>query len=165
LGIFSDFVQPAAASGEAELCQHQRLEVRCRINSAGRRYHIRQCLDCGCSVGTQVAVDGPAPPFDEEALERSRGAVTRFYAERVAARRQAWWDRYNDYLLTDAWRAKRAQALKRDHGLCQGCLQRPATQVHHRTYDHVGDELLFELISVCDDCHERAHRARNLTPA
>ena len=163
MGMISDFVPPTATSGEAKLCQHRRLEIRWRVNRAGRRYYMRQCLDCGSSVGSQVAADGPAPPFDEKALARSQEAVARFYVERAAARRRAWWDWYNAYLLTDAWRAKRAQALKRDNGLCQGCLKRPATQVHHLTYDHVGDELLFELVSICDDCHERAHRKEPTT--
>jgi 5-methylcytosine-specific restriction endonuclease McrA len=73
-----------------------------------------------------------------------------------AARAQA----YAEYLQSDVWREKRHQALERDEWTCQGCLERPATQVHHLTYDHVGAELLFELVSVCDDCHERAHEER-----
>jgi 5-methylcytosine-specific restriction endonuclease McrA len=95
-----------------------------------------------------------------DAEERGQEAANRAYAARAATRRQEFWDWYSAYLQSDAWRAKRAQALKRDKGLCQGCLERPATQVHHLTYAHVGGELLFELASICDDCHERAHEER-----
>ena len=154
-------------------CQHPRLEVRWRLSADGRRHYVRQCLRCHASVGNLIAVavalaDGQKPlPFDETAQARSREVIDRFYAKQSALhteqrneRNRAWWDWYDAYLQSDAWREKRAQALKRDGGLCQGCLERPATQVHHLTYAHVGDELLFELISICDDCHERAHRGR-----
>jgi hypothetical protein len=151
---------------EQARCLHPQVGVRHRVNSGGRQYYTRQCLDCGEPVGTAVAnsvalADGRVPPqFDEKLLARSRENVSRFYAGQRAERKQAFWNWYDAYLQSDTWRAKRAQALKRDNGLCQGCLKRPATQVHHLTYAHVGDELLFELASICDECHERAHEER-----
>jgi hypothetical protein len=30
--------------------------------------------------------------------------------------------------------------------------------VHHLTYAHVFNEFLFELMAVCDECHDRLHR-------
>ena len=46
----------------------------------------------------------------------------------------------------------------RDDGKCKailsGCL-RSANQVHHLSYQHVGNEPLFELISVCSACHDK----------
>jgi len=47
--------------------------------------------------------------------------------------------------------------LERDLRLCQGCRQRPATQVHHQTYRRVGREMLFDLVAVCDECHDAIH--------
>ena len=91
-----------------------------------------------------------------DALKRAKQSA--HGTEQRNERSQAFWNWYTDYLRTDAWRAKRAQALKRDSNLCQGCRERPATQVHHLSHAHVGDELLFELVSICDVCHERAHR-------
>jgi len=64
---------------------------------------------------------------------------------------------YNEHLRSEKWNAIRAKVLKRDGGLCQGCLERPAVHVHHTTYEHLGDELLFELISLCVECHEKIH--------
>jgi 5-methylcytosine-specific restriction endonuclease McrA len=154
-------------------CQHPQSEVSWRISADGRRYYVRQCSHCHASVGNLIAsavalADGRKPlPFDEAAQAWSREAVDRFYtkqsailAEQRNERSRAFWNWYDAYLQSDAWREKRAQALKRDNGLCQGCLKRPATQVHHLTYAHVGDELLFELAPICDECHERAHRGR-----
>jgi 5-methylcytosine-specific restriction endonuclease McrA len=147
-----------------DFCQHPRRELRRRIDVGGRSFYQHQCQDCGFGVGSAVAAsvalaDGRTPPpFDESIEAKWRLEADRLREERRGRRRQA----YDAYLQSDAWRAKRAQALARDHGVCQGCLSRPATQVHHRTYEHVGDELLFELVSLCDECHERAHASSAL---
>jgi 5-methylcytosine-specific restriction endonuclease McrA len=163
-------------SWDARLCDHLRHEVRQRIDAAGRPFYQNQCLDCGARLGTAVAAakalaDGRQPaPFDEDLyeygaeklarnLDEQRAALNRAIDERWAEKRLA----YDAYLVSEAWRNKRAEALRRDEGVCQGCRARPATQVHHLTYAHLGDELLLELISVCDDCHERIHAAPTTT--
>ncbi len=66
-------------------------------------------------------------------------------------------DEYDVYLASPEWQAKRAKILKRANGICEGCLERKATQVHHLTYEHVYHEFMFELIAVCDKCHARLH--------
>jgi 5-methylcytosine-specific restriction endonuclease McrA len=46
--------------------------------------------------------------------------------------------------------------LKRDGDLCQACLVKPATEVHHRNYSQeFGQEFMFDLIAVCHECHEK----------
>ena len=55
--------------------------------------------------------------------------------------------------------------MERAQGLCEGCRRRPATEVHHLTYEHVGDELLWELKAVCDHCHRRCHPESQETAA
>lgn len=37
-------------------------------------------------------------------------------------------------------------------------IQSNGVEVHHLTYERVGYEMLFDLISVCDPCHEQLHR-------
>jgi len=64
-----------------------------------------------------------------------------------------WFKKHNEYLLTDQWKAIRLKVLKRDNFLCQGCLEAPATEVHHLSYNHWRFELMFELLSVCSNCH------------
>lgn len=69
--------------------------------------------------------------------------------------RREW---YHYYLTTDAWDRRRKAVLRRARNACEGCGRnnRPL-QVHHMTYENVGDEFLWELRAVCDECHERCH--------
>jgi hypothetical protein len=46
---------------------------------------------------------------------------------------------YARYLASDEWRNSRA------------------TQVHHRTYQNIFNEFLFELVAVCAQCHHGIH--------
>jgi hypothetical protein len=68
-----------------------------------------------------------------------------------------WRHWYRLYLKSSSWAQKRSLVMKRCDALCEGCRSAPATQVHHKTYDHVGYEFLFELIGICRDCHARFH--------
>lgn len=65
-----------------------------------------------------------------------------------------WFSEHNDYLKSTTWQEKREEVLRRDGYLCQACLKRKATEVHHLTYDHYKNEPLYELISVCHSCHQ-----------
>lgn len=62
---------------------------------------------------------------------------------------------YTEYLASSEWSAKRALVMKRCGGTCEGCGTKAATEVHHHTYEHLFDELLFELAGLCHGCHER----------
>lgn len=74
------------------------------------------------------------------------------------ASKREWWDEFNRYLRSNEW-AKRRQAVRsRCKGICEGCGAVPMTQVHHLTYAHAGWEFLWELVGVCDRCHELLHR-------
>ena len=92
---------------------------------------------------------------DREYAER-RARWNREATER-AERDREWRVWYDRYLESPAWAERRRLVLERAGGKCEGCRKRLATQVHHLTYEHVGNELLFELVAVCRDCHERIH--------
>lgn len=64
---------------------------------------------------------------------------------------------YAEYLRSPAWASKRERVMQRAGGVCEGCRGRPATEVHHLTYEHVTQEFLFELVAICGDCHARLH--------
>ena len=64
---------------------------------------------------------------------------------------------YQEYLKSPEWQARRLKVLQRDRHLCQGCLERPASEVHHITYRNLRREFCFELISLCTGCHRRLH--------
>lgn len=80
--------------------------------------------------------------------------------------------RYLHYLHSAAWRAKRAAVLARDGYRCQLWLAHPGEEVHHRTYAHLGDEPMEDLITLCRTCHDlittairrERHRQRRLRP-
>ncbi|MGY5851469.1 HNH endonuclease [Salegentibacter sp. F14] len=66
--------------------------------------------------------------------------------------------KYREYLKSDKWQEIRKLVLERDDYKCRKCNIKPATAVHHLTYNNVGNEKLSELISICDECHEEIHR-------
>lgn len=98
--------------------------------------------------------DGPTPrPQTLEELEEAAEKGIRSGAG-------AWWAWYDQYLLSPEWRDLRERVFDRSDGRCEGCRNLNATQVHHLTYERVGAELLFDLVAVCDECHEKAHASR-----
>ena len=69
-------------------------------------------------------------------------------------------DNYGKYLESKAWFETREKFFEQFGRLCIcGCT---ATQVHHKTYDNIGKEnLLTELVGLCDRCHTNVHQLRN----
>jgi 5-methylcytosine-specific restriction endonuclease McrA len=61
------------------------------------------------------------------------------------------------YLSSREWAMKRSRVIDREKCICQGCGDEPIEHVHHLTYTHIFDELLFELVGLCESCHRRAH--------
>ena len=149
------------------LCQHEKAEIRRRPARGGAVHFYRQCLTCGESVGSAVGranVPSEALPWDDVLGPRYRAkkdaerkAITQKHVRIQREGEAGFWKNYNEYLKTDEWRAKRAKVIERAGSLCEGCRQRPASQVHHLTYKHVFAEFMFELVAVCDECHDRLH--------
>lgn len=129
----------------------------------GQKQLRDQCDICGDLVGP-AKPKHLARPDTPAADTQRRKAWKEEYERRVdeakrqlEARNARWWDRYTEYLKSPEWQKKRLMVLTRASGMCEGCGQRPATQVHHLTYKHVFHEFLFELVAICDECHDRAH--------
>lgn len=62
------------------------------------------------------------------------------------------------YLRTDAWKNLRFKVLERDKYTCQCCgIDFGPLYVHHLTYERLGNELLEDLITLCEDCHKLQH--------
>lgn len=145
-------------------CAH-RPEVRCRPDRAGRPRYVRQCTRCGERLGTAVSrSDAPpqAPPFDEAAEARRQqqrnDAWGRVHAARKDAELAAWRAEHARYLQTPDWRRRRAAVMRRAQHTCEGCGVARATQVHHLHYRRWRREMLFDLVAVCDGCHELIHQ-------
>ena len=67
---------------------------------------------------------------------------------------------YYRYLKTDRWKKKRAHffASNPDNRICFICGSKKKLQAHHKTYEHVGEERIADLICLCEDCHRAVHK-------
>jgi hypothetical protein len=149
-------------------CDHSRRELRQRRNKGGAIQYIEQCLGCGESVGMfrKHPPDLAASPTWDDQIEldfeakrkRDYETITQKHVRIQRGRTEGFWKEYNRYLQTEEWRQKRVKVFERAKGKCEGCGIKPATQVHHLTYKHAFAEFLFELVAVCDECHEGLHR-------
>lgn len=73
---------------------------------------------------------------------------------------------YQEQLLTDEWKLKRAQIIERDFGICQECMSSKNLNVHHLTYiegRYAWDYEDFYLITLCGICHKKAHEGKEVS--
>lgn len=61
---------------------------------------------------------------------------------------------YREYLKTPQWKIKRGKRLDIDGHACVLCRSTEHLEVHHLSYDRLGHEPLFDLRTLCHDCHE-----------
>jgi 5-methylcytosine-specific restriction endonuclease McrA len=66
-------------------------------------------------------------------------------------------EQYHEYLASRRWQEKRIAVIQRENGICQGCRENPIEHVHHTSYTHCGDELIYQLIGLCGTCHNKTH--------
>lgn len=65
---------------------------------------------------------------------------------------------YKEYLQTEHWRLTRERALQLGWHRCVICHATEHLNVHHRTYDSVGNEdVANDLVVLCQDCHAKFH--------
>lgn len=146
-----------------EVCRIATVRLAERRFRNGRINFALQCVDCGKRATDWLKHDDQRVTWHlHEAVEWvERGACPTFEAEREAARQEHqanWWRWYNTYLASQEWRWKREEVLARAGGLCEveGCRSK-AEQVHHTTYERVGNEALEDLLALCSSCHEQWH--------
>ena len=65
--------------------------------------------------------------------------------------------KYQDYLMSDEWEVKRERVLTFWKHRCALCYSDIDINVHHRTYERLGHELLTDLIPLCAECHKNFH--------
>lgn len=80
-----------------------------------------------------------------------------------ALRSRDWWAWYNKYLLSAAWRRRRARIIRARNRTCAICKWQAGErqvymlQCHHLTYARVGRERDEDLQVLCEGCHDRLH--------
>lgn len=156
-------------------CNHARSEIRRRDISGDPRPWL-QCLDCGSGIRAVKKADAgdlkSLPPYDlrlaesyrQEKSEAWNRIVEEHREQRDQQRKEEFKAWQNSYLSTPEWKERRRLVFERCKGVCEGCRKAPATEVHHLTYDNMGNEFLWELVGICRPCHQReteARRARN----
>ena len=144
-------------------CDHPKTVVVWNFSRGGHRQLRKQCAVCGGLAGPVMRASEATPDTQQvnaqarDEADARWGLKAQLEAEKKTQEQVEWWGWYNAYLTTPEWREKRRRVLERAGGLCEGCGGSKATQVHHTTYAHTGDEFLWELRAVCCDCHDRVH--------
>ena len=148
-------------------CPHQETQIRRRVCSNGATQFVAQCVTCGHTSQpiahgklTEAEKAGAAPI--ERTIARGRWELRqaeierRLEAERerLSEERRRW---YLGYLASEVWQERRALVMARSGGTCEACGVEPAEHVHHKTYENVGREPLFDLVAVCASCHADLH--------
>lgn len=152
-------------------CQHPKTAVRYATTKSGQTRYYVQCVQCGRVrpiAKSELTSPDNATPVDEQAragacnyrLKRSTADIKAMYEKwlKVAIsrdnKRQV---EYSIYLHSPEWKAKRTKVLERAGGICEGCGDAPAVEVHHLTYERIYNEMLFDLVAVCRGCHDQLH--------
>jgi hypothetical protein len=171
--------RPASAWEQAQqrfACEHRSYRLAFKVAKGGARHYRLQCLHCGESIRMLAKGDltageiASAQPFDDARLKDFRDRRSAYWRSLVNRERldlaeqrdreaRKWRRRYNRHVSPDnpKWQSLRRRVFNRSGGICEGCGIRRAVQVHHLTYEHLGDEFLWELRAVCLQCHERIH--------
>jgi hypothetical protein len=157
-----------SADEDPTRCDHPEVEPRRRIQGNGVEVVVRQCLRCGHNCGCVAKASVRLPNlrwWDQGLHDRWQESVSDYYRRWRAQSRQeredadaAWWRRYEEHLSSPAWHELRRKVFARCAGVCEGCRDRRAVQVHHLTYARLGREMLFDLVAVCLECHDSIHR-------
>lgn len=160
---------------EGPECEH-RWDLRRLMASDGTARYVRECVICGAQT-SQIAKAKLSPEqmeaaplvTDSETRAARRGgrwsaiqAVKMQMLQEVGERIRGEAQReYQDYLHSPHWLRIRRRRMEMANGICEGCGEKPATEVHHLTYDHRGYEMLWELRAVCRECHDVIHGAQS----
>lgn len=64
---------------------------------------------------------------------------------------------YDQYLQTSHWKTLRLKKLEEVGRRCQLCNSEDRLDVHHRSYEHRGEEPLNDLTVLCRPCHAKFH--------
>jgi hypothetical protein len=142
-------------------CNHKSTKLVYRVASNGILQYTYQCQECYQDTTLFISHKKLSKAEKSGATLRDSQAADdwtkSYYSERRKQQREAFWKLYAEYLDSPEWASKRAQVLRRDKYTCQihknGCT-RKAVQVHHLTYENVGNEPLEDLTSACVHCHD-----------
>lgn len=143
-------------------CKTRRWRLTKRQFSGGWHVWI-QCVECGNTSGQAFPKrEHPRwpdyPEFDREQYDNwhreksERESVERHDLYQIRSAEYAEW-----IATSPQWKEMRKRVLARAKNLCEACLDKPAEDVHHRTYDLGKLPPAYLLVALCHPCHERFH--------
>jgi len=127
---------------------------------------IRQvpCPACGAESGKKC-FRNDRQGTTKKSHHNERIAVYKGTLASPAKNSADWRERYDTYIAKSAtWKEKRGQRLALDGNRCQGCGSQANLNVHHLNYRRLGNELMRDLVTVCESCHEEIHRMARSVP-
>lgn len=67
--------------------------------------------------------------------------------------------KYEEHLQSDKWKEIRKAKAEEQHYTCERCgkVVLSGFHIHHKTYAHLGNEPLTDLMFLCEDCHIEVH--------
>lgn len=107
-------------------------------------------------------------PEEMEKYKRGEGLAELYYSTFPSRstrpsdeKREKWNNAKALYLSSDNWKRIRQLKMEQCRGICEartnGC-KVYASQVHHLSYKHIGDEALWDLRAVCTHCHNKVSK-------
>jgi len=161
--------QAAMAQFYAAECEHpNKIPMRVPI-ADGRTQVSLGCTVCGARIGSAMSQKDRewveslpiireewADTYNSRRGEQRRDILLALARKQFAARGR-FTNSYREYLRSPEWASRRAKVLKRCKGICEGCGDAAAEEVHHLSYRHFMNEFLFELVGLCEPCHDRWH--------
>lgn len=64
---------------------------------------------------------------------------------------------YYSYILSNDWQLKKEKRKELDNYKCYWCKSTDRLEVHHITYERLGNENLGDIVTLCKKCHEALH--------
>ena len=65
--------------------------------------------------------------------------------------------RYEEYLQSSHWKTLRKIMLESAGWKCKLCEAKGNLHVHHLNYENLGEELISDLVVLCNPCHRKIH--------
>lgn len=146
-----------------DACTHDEVELRRMDTASGGIQMKYQCLACGAATTNPISHAKLNQPIEaygawDHELRRSFNARVESAMDQAARdRRFEWLKRHDAVMASPEWKLRRQKVFARCNSICEGCGDRPASEVHHLSYEHLGNEPLWELVAVCWKCHASVH--------
>ena len=147
-------------------CKHEVPIIRYIVCSNGVKQYKVQCQSCGKVSGRALEyklITGFNPlPMHDRWTEENDEENERVYMEYRSSKQEHWAKEYREYMMSPEWEQRRNYIYELRGGVCEQCSSplwdgSTTWQLHHKTYDRVGDEDDDDLSLVCKPCHEQIH--------